>query len=89
MIKKEIFRMIDAYATNMMSLDICGADKKNLESFFGTELIEETFSGKIDDLIFGCRHKLRNCKYSCYHFINKNSKFISDKYEPINKKVIK
>lgn len=46
------------------------------------------FSGKLDDKIFGCRHKLKNCKYNCSFYINKDSKYISDKYEPIDNKVI-
>ncbi len=47
----------------------------------------EIFSGKLDNSIWGCRHKLKNCKYDCYHYINKNSKFISDCFEPINEMV--
>ena len=53
----------------------------------GKKLVEEIFSGKLDDKIFGCRHKLRSCRHSCSFYINKNSKYISDKYEPIDNKV--
>ncbi len=46
------------------------------------QIIEEIAK---NNLIWGCRHKLKNCPYDCDHFINKNSIYISEKYEPINK----
>lgn len=70
-----------------MSLDICAANKKNLDSFFGVDLIEEIFSGSIDDRIFGCRHHLRKSKHSCRAFINKKTEYISENYEPITPEV--
>ncbi len=84
---QETVRFIEVYVINLMALDICAADKASLENFFGSELIATTFSGTVDDVIFGCRHKLRDCSYSCFHFINKNSKYISDKYEPVTSEV--
>lgn len=43
------------------------------------------FAGRNGNLIWGCRHKLKNCEYDCNHYINKDSLYISDKFEPINK----
>lgn len=51
------------------------------------KMIAEIFSGKIDSSIWGCRHKLKGSKYNCYHFIDNESKYVSEKYEPIDEKV--
>ena len=34
-------------------------------------------------------NKLKICKYTCTHYINNNSKYISEKFEPINQGVRK
>jgi len=86
-IYQQIMRLIEIYAINILALDICGANKEKLETFFGTELIKQIFSGKSDNFIFGCRHKLKGCSYSCFDFINRDAKYISDKYEPITAEV--
>ena len=49
--------------------------------------MHEIFSGKIDETIWGCRHKLRGSKHSCYFYINNDSKYVADKYEPIDHKM--
>ncbi len=41
------------------------------------------FGGYLDEFLWGCRHKLKSSKYSCFQFINKNTNYISEKYEPI------
>ena len=51
------------------------------------KILEEIYAGKIDNTIWGCRHKRPDCNYKCTDFIDKNSKYISDKYEPINEMV--
>lgn len=37
--------------------------------------------------LWGCRHRLKNSKYDCQYYINRQSKYISDLYEPINEQV--
>lgn len=59
-----------------------------LYDFEFLKIIESVYAGKIDNTIWGCRHKLSSCKYNCKDFIDRNSKYISDKYEPINEMVI-
>lgn len=44
-------------------------------------------SGKMDDFIWGCRHKLKGSKYTCTHFIDKKSKYLSDNFEPVDEQV--
>lgn len=70
-----------------MSLDICAANKSHLEDAFGSDLMRKVYTGYHDNVIFGCRHKLKNCKYSCFHFINKKTEYISSQYEPVNEEV--
>ena len=41
------------------------------------------FGGYLDEFLWGCRHKLKSSKYNCFQFINKNTNYISEKYEPI------
>lgn len=82
---QDIFKMIVLYSDNILALDVCAASKKTLDNLFGIEIIDQVFSSQNSDYIWGCRHKLKDCKYKCNHYINKETVYISDKYEPVSK----
>ncbi|CAF1020320.1 unnamed protein product [Brachionus calyciflorus] len=84
---QEMYQFIEIYANNILSLEVCALDKSYLGNIFGNEIKKEILSGKLDGTIWGCRHRLKNSKYNCTYFIDKNSKYISDKYEPINEEM--
>jgi hypothetical protein len=79
-----LFKFVEVYSANLLALDMCATARGLLVRLFSPALITEQTNSS-DTLIWGCRHKLRAAPVTdCHHFIDRMSKLIADRYEPVD-----